>query len=92
MKNTNIGVSHTLNKWQSFDIKISKNLLTQTRLKYSYDCFWNEIIKGNLDEGYSALAQFKVLLTDKIIRSISYVQSFSGKDEDRKKLLNNFII
>jgi len=76
------------NKWLSFNIKIENNLLTKTRLAYSFDQFWNTIIAPNLQENTAVLTQFKVLFVDKRIRSISYVQSADINSHD--KLFENF--
>lgn len=78
------------NVWLTFNIKVQSNLLTITRLRYTFDLFWNTIIAGNLSGNNAALAQFKILLKDQRVRSISYVQSFDINSYD--KLLDNFII
>jgi len=63
-------------------------LLTKTRLKFCFDQFWNTIIVPNLSGNNAALAQFKILLNDQRVRSISYVQSFDINSYD--KLFDNF--
>lgn len=82
-------VDITSNKRHIFCIKTDNNLLTKARLIYSYNKFWNEVIIHNLTGDNAALAQYRILLSDKRVRSISYVQSFNINSYDI--LLNNFI-
>jgi len=76
-------------KWQTYNEKINGNLLTKTRIIYTFDKFWKDIIIPNLNGNMAALCQFKILITDQRVRSISYVQSFNVNSY--KKLLDNFI-
>jgi hypothetical protein len=68
------------NKWLEYQYKLHYKIITKENINEALNKFWNEKITNNVKESQIILIQFKVKLTNDIIRSISYLQNVTNSD------------
>ena len=79
--NTNIK-NIVLNKWYDYKYYLGNKILLNYHIESTCRNFWINVV-DNIDDGLYILVQFKILKSDGIYNSISYVQTVNKNDLDR---------
>jgi hypothetical protein len=68
------------NKWIDYQYNLHYKIITKENINEALNKFWNEKITNNVKESQIILIQFKVKLSNDIIRSISHLQNVTNSD------------